>query len=99
TSQHLLAEASRIVPQLRDQFKLPEIAPIVDDAGRLRFFEGVAAVFDSLAYEQPVCIALDDFHNSSPVTAELVYYLVDRLQAAPILFLLAARPTRHFLRL
>ena len=99
TGQHLLAEAARLLPQLRDQFSLPAITEIVDDAGRLRFYEGVAALLDSVAYEQPVCIALDDFHNASPTTVGLVQYLVDRLRTAPILFLLSGRTTPVFSRI
>jgi DNA-binding SARP family transcriptional activator len=96
TGQHLLAEAARLLPQLRDQFSLPPISDIVDDAGRVRFYEGIAALLDSVAYEQPVCIALDDFHNCSTATLGLVQYLIDRLRAAPILFVLVARATPAF---
>ncbi|MBA3645099.1 MAG: PD40 domain-containing protein [Gemmatimonadaceae bacterium] len=96
TGQHLLAEAARLLPQLRDQFALPPITDISDDAGRLRFYEGIAALFDSVAYEQPVCLALDDFHNCSPATLSLVAYLVERLRSAPILFAIAGRSTKRF---
>jgi DNA-binding SARP family transcriptional activator len=96
TGQHLLAEAARLLPQLRDQFSLPPISEIVDDASRLRFYEGVAALLDSVAYEQPVCVALDDFHNCSSATFGLAQYLIDRLRGAPILFMAAARRTPAF---
>lgn len=96
TGQHLLAEASRLLPQLRDQFSLPPTSDVADDAGRLRFFEGIAALLDSVAYEQPVCIALDDFHNCSEATFQLVHYLIERLRNAPVLFLLTARRIPEF---
>ena len=96
TGQHLLAEAARLLPQLRDQFSLPPISDIVDDAGRIRFYEGIAALLDSVAYEQPVCVALDDFHNCSSATLGLVQYLIDRLRGAPILFVLVAGTTPTF---
>ncbi len=96
TGQHLLAEAARIVPQLRDQFSLPPITDISDDAGRLRFYEGIAALLDSVAYEQPVCLTLDDFHNCSAATFSLVAYLVERLRSAPILFAIAGQSTPRF---
>lgn len=92
TGQHLLAEAARLLPQLRDQFSLPPTADVTDEASRLRFFEGVAALLDSVAYEQPVCLALDDFQNCPDTTFDLACYLIDRLRNAPILFLLAIRP-------
>ncbi len=90
-SQHLLAEASRLLPQLRDQFDLPPLADLTDDAARVRFFEGVASLLDAVAYEQPVCVALDDFQNASRATTELLQYLVSRLQGIPILFLVVER--------
>lgn len=96
TGQHLLAEAARLLPQLRDQFSLPAISEIVDDAGRLRFYEGIAALLDSVAYEQPTCIVLDDFHNCSRTTFGLVQYLVERLKAAPILFVISGRSGSGF---
>lgn len=99
TGQHLLAEAARLLPQLRDQFSLPAIAEISDDAGRLRFYEGIAALLDSVAYEQPVCIALDDFHNCTSTTFGLVQYLIERLRGSPIFFVLAGRSTSGFAEL
>ena len=96
TGQHLLAEAARLLPQLRDRFSLPEVGDIADETGTLRFYEGVAALLDSVAYEQPVCIALDDFHNCSSATIVLTHYLVDRLRSAPILFLIAGRSASAF---
>jgi Tol biopolymer transport system component/DNA-binding SARP family transcriptional activator len=91
TSRHLLTEAARILPELRDQFDLEPPAPVEDEGGRLRFFEGVAALIDSAAYEQPVCIILDDLHHASPATLDLIGYLSGRLQASPVLIVLIAR--------
>jgi DNA-binding SARP family transcriptional activator len=93
-SRHLLAEAARILPELRDSFDLPAPLPIEDEAGRLRFFEGVAAIVDAAAYEQPVCILLDDVHHASPPTLDLLGYLVGRLQTSPVMFVLSIRGDR-----
>ncbi len=91
-SQHLLAEAARLLPELRDQFDLPALKPIDDDASRLRFYEGVAALIDAIAYEQPVLILLEDFHNSAPATAQLVEYLSGRLAGVSVMFCMLYRP-------
>lgn len=91
TGRHLLAEASRILPELRDSFDLPEPGPIGAEGGRLRFFEGIAALLDSAAYEQPVCMVLDDMHLASPSTLDLVAYLTGRLHSSPVLILLLHR--------
>lgn len=90
-SQHLLAEAARLLPELRDQFALPALAAVSDDAERVRFFEGVAAVLDAVAYEQPVCVVLEDLHNASTNTLDLAQYLTNRLRASGVLFVLSAR--------
>ena len=91
TGRHLLTEAARILPELRDAFDLPEPSPIDAEGGRLRFFEGIAALLDSAAYEQPVCLVLDDMHNASPSTIDLVGYLGARLQSSPVLIILMQR--------
>ncbi len=92
TSKHLLAEAARLLPELRDSFELPDVPWVEDDAGRLRFFEGVAALIDGAAYERPVCIALDDVQHASASTLELVAYLAGRLRTSPVLLVVAYRP-------
>ena len=90
-SQHLLAEAARLLPELRDQFALPALSTVSDDAERVRFFEGVAAFLDAVAYEQPVCVVLEDLHNASTNTLDLAQYLSNRLRASGVLFVLSAR--------
>lgn len=90
-SQHLLAEAARLLPELRDRFALPVLSAVSDDAERVRFFEGVAAFLDAVAYEQPVCVVLEDLHNASTNTLDLVRYLTNRLRTSGVLFVLSAR--------
>lgn len=91
TSQHLLTEAARILPSLRDAFVLPDPTPVLDAAGRLRFYEGVAAFVESAAFEQPVCVVIDDLHHAPPSSIELLAYLTGRLRTSPVLFVLAYR--------
>lgn len=91
-SRHLLAEAARLLPEIRDQFDLPEATAIDDEAARVRFYDGVAALIDAVAYEQPVCLILEDLHHSSRSSAELLHFLTGRLAASPVLFVLSCRP-------
>ncbi len=93
-SQHLLAEAARLLPELRDSMDLPIPPPIDDDASRLRFFEGIAALLDAVAYEVPLALVLDDAHHAPATTLELLAYLSGRLRNSPVL-LLAATRTDH----
>ena len=86
-SQHLLAEAARLLPELRDQFELPEPVAPGDDTERIRFYEGIAALVDAVSYEQPVCVVLEDLHYASGSTLELVRYLSRRLRKSPVLII------------
>jgi DNA-binding SARP family transcriptional activator len=97
TSQHLLAEAARILPELRDSFPLPPLpatdsTATEDAASRLRLYEGVAALLDGAAYEQSLCIVIDDLQHASSSTLDMLGYLSGRLQSSPVLFLLLYRP-------
>ena len=85
-SNHLLAEGARLLPELRDRFDLPDTGPIQDETGRLRFFEGVAAIIDAVAYEQPVCVVIEDGHRATTSTLDLLAYLTTRLRGAHVLF-------------
>lgn len=92
-SSHLLAEAARLLPELRDRFDLPTAVDVEDEAGRLRFFEGVAAILDAVAYEEPLCVILERFHNADAATRDLVFFLSNRLRSSPVLFLVSFRAT------
>jgi DNA-binding SARP family transcriptional activator len=91
TSRHLLAEAARLLPELRDNFDLPALPAVEDDTARVRLFEGIAALIESAAFEQSICIILDDLQNASSSTIDLVTYLVGRLQSSPVLFVLSGQ--------
>lgn len=90
-SQRLLAEAARLLPELHDHFDLPPVLNVEDEASQLRFYEGVAALLDAVAYEQPVCLVLDDFHAAAPTTVRLVEYLCGRLGSVAISIFLVFR--------
>src|SRR5258708_37906096 len=98
TSQHLLAEAARILPELRDSSPLPSL-PAADSSGteeaasRLRLYEGVAALLDGAAYEQSLCIVIDDLQHASSSTLDMLGYLTGRPPSSPTLFLLLYRPS------
>ncbi|MGQ0814708.1 MAG: AAA family ATPase [Gemmatimonadota bacterium] len=87
-SEHLLAEAARLLPELRDRFRLPSVAPAVDQTAQLRLFEGVAAMVEAVAYEQPVCLVLEQADHSSEATLDLVRYLGMRLAGSAVLLVL-----------
>ena len=90
-SRHLLAEASRLLPELRDSLELPPLADIEDEAARVRFFEGVAALVDAAAYEHPLLIVLDDLQHIGPSSLDLLSYLTARLAGSAVMFVLGMR--------
>lgn len=92
-SDHLLAEAARLVPELRDRFSLPPAGPIADEAARVRVFDSVAAMIEALAFEQPVCIVLEDLERASASTIDLLAYLIRRVASLPVMFICTTRPS------
>ena len=91
-SAHLLAEAARLLPEMRDVLDLPHVSAIEDETSRLRFFEGVAALIDAAAYEQHILIVLEDLQHVAPSSLDLLSYLVARLAGAPVMWVLTVRP-------
>lgn len=92
-SAHLLAEAARLLPEMRDNFDLPPVTDVEDEAARLRFFEGVAALIDAAAYEQRILVVLEELQHIPPSSLDLLFYLATRLAGAPVMFVLTLRPT------
>jgi predicted ATPase len=93
-SRHLLAEAARLLPELRDSLDLPPASDVEDEAARVRFFEGVAALVDAAAYERPLLIVLDDLHDAGPSSLDMLSYLAARLRGSAVMFALSAQPAR-----
>jgi DNA-binding SARP family transcriptional activator len=90
-SRHLLAEAARLLPDLRDELELPAVTDVEDEAGRLRFFEGIAALVDAAAFERPIVLIIDDAHLMGPSTVELLSYLCARLARSAVTFVIALK--------
>lgn len=89
-SRHLLAEAALLVPEMRDRFDLPVPIQPGGEGARVRLFEGVSSVLEAVAYEQPLCVILEDFHNASPESIELAVYLSNRLRGSTFLLILVS---------
>ena len=84
-----LAEVARLLPELAPT--LPAHAPAPDES---RLWEGTHQFLLSLARQHPLCLFLDDLQWADASTLSLLSYLVRRARqdAAPLLFLGAARP-------
>jgi DNA-binding SARP family transcriptional activator len=83
-----LAEASRLLPELRQRFPaLPTPAIVADSADGWRLFEGVAQLLLALAAERPVAIWVDDLQWCDQDSCNLVRFLIRRSERAPVLWL------------
>lgn len=91
-SRHLLAEAARLLPELRDSMDLPQQPEVNDEAARVRFFEGVAALMDAAAFEQPLLVVLDDLHFVGDSSLDLLSYVAARLAGSAVMFVLTMHP-------
>lgn len=85
-SRHLLAEAARLLPELRDITELPTVSDVEDETARVRFFEGIAALLDAAAYEQPLLLVLEDLQYVGPSSLDLLTYLSARLAGSAVMF-------------
>ncbi len=70
-----LAELARLLPELRVRY--PDLpVPTGDElAAKIRLFEAVARLFDTLAQRAPLVLLLDDLHWMDGASLDLVRYL------------------------
>jgi DNA-binding SARP family transcriptional activator len=88
TDPEWLAEAARLLPDLRQQFPgLPRPPAAAADMERWRMFEGVAQLLIALAAERQVLLFVDDLQWCDPESCAMLQFLVRRLEAAPILLI------------
>jgi DNA-binding SARP family transcriptional activator len=88
-----LAEATRLLPELRRRFPtLPEPAVPTDAGERWRLFEGLAQLVLAVAAERPTLLLIDDLHWCDGETCALLRFLARRLEKEPALLLLTVTP-------
>jgi len=88
TDPEWLAEAARLLPELRQRFPAlaePELTADPTDAWRL--YEGIAQLITSLAAERPLVISVDDLQWCDEDSCKLIQFLARRLERSPILWL------------
>jgi eukaryotic-like serine/threonine-protein kinase len=89
-----LREAVGLVPELTDRLGALPPAPAMEPAqNRLRFFEGVARLFQNIAKEAPLLILLDDFQWADADSVALLEYFATQIKAYALLALLTYRDT------
>jgi DNA-binding CsgD family transcriptional regulator len=97
-------EVARVEEQLPSGYRreLGAVLPILaggDQAAaplptteRYQLHRAFAALFEALAAEKPVVVALDDLHWADGASIEVLLHLLERPPAAPVLLALAYRP-------
>lgn len=105
--EHLLTEASRLLPTLAELFpKLPEPSPFDAPGAQTRFFEGVTRVLLATCGAEPGTppgiLFLDDVQWADEASLDLLAYLTRRQRSQSLLVLAAWReeevPEDHRLR-
>jgi DNA-binding SARP family transcriptional activator len=83
-----LAEAARLLPELRQRFtQLPLAETPAGPHEAWRVYEGAAQLLSSVAAEQPIVVTIDDLHWCDEDSANLLRFLIRRLDRAPVLWL------------
>lgn len=84
-----LMQAARLVPSVRDLVALPSSEEaLAEPAARLRLMDGLVTVLLGLvAGPKPGLLWLDDLAWADASTVEVISYLVNRLDALPLLIL------------
>lgn len=85
TDPEWLAEAARLLPELRHRF--PNLPPPAAPAGggeRWRLYEGVAQVLLALAAERPLLLFIDDVQWCDGETCAMLHFLCRRVERAPM---------------
>jgi len=71
--------------------RLSELSP---EALQYRTFEVVRHLFERLAVDRPVVVAVDDLHWADPTSIQLVERLLPLTESAAVLLVIAGRPER-----
>ena len=85
----LLPELKMLLPTAEAQRAQPsELDP---ERRRMRLFEAVARVIETLATSRPLVLVAEDVHWAGPATLELLGYLVSRLMESHVLVVVTYR--------
>ncbi|WP_224370445.1 protein kinase domain-containing protein [Hyalangium versicolor] len=70
----------------------PFVEQVLAERQKALLFEALTALLLQAARRSPVLVAVEDLHWADPSTLELLAYAQERIEQAPILFVLSARP-------
>lgn len=95
-----LVEAGRLLPEIRDDVKLPAAPPLRGPGAKSRFYEGLARFLSAACSGPPYgLLFVDDVHWVDDASADFLAFLARRLSGRPLCLVLAWRteqlPSRH----
>ncbi|HTR21322.1 MAG TPA: AAA family ATPase [Gemmatimonadales bacterium] len=85
TDPEWLAEAARLLPELRRRFPaLPDLPAPAAAGDRWRLYEAVVQLLLALAAERPLVLCIDDLQWADPETSALLHFVGRRIEHAPV---------------
>ncbi len=91
TAPFHLAELARVVPKVRERFPgLPPANDAVGESARILFTEGVLALAEAIADEQPLALIVDDIDLADATSIGVLHLLMRRLGNYPVMVMLTA---------
>ncbi len=88
------AEIVKLVPELADRVGPTRSAVSTDpDEARIRFFDGVTQLFQSIAKESPLLVVFDDLQWADTASLRLLQYCARKLDGHRILLIATFRET------
>lgn len=88
------AEIVKLLPELAERLgTVPSASGGDPDQDRLRFYEGIATIFQNISKQTPILLFFDDLQWADPSSLRLVQHVARRLQGYRIVLLGAYRDT------
>jgi DNA-binding SARP family transcriptional activator/tetratricopeptide (TPR) repeat protein len=92
TPPEALADLGQILPAVRARFDgLPAPVAAQGESARLRFTEAAFQLITAVAEEQPVALAVDDYHLADDVSLAVLHLILRRLEDQRVMMVFAGR--------
>ncbi len=86
-----ISELARLVPELRERFPHAPLALAADDSARHRLCEATFRAGESVSFEQPLLLVVDNVHDADETTVALLHYYGRQASAQRTLLICVAR--------
>ncbi len=90
-SEVWISELSRLAPELRERFPNAPVALAADDSVRHRVCEATCRAGESVSYEQPLLLTVDNVQDADDTTLALLHYFGRQVSTQRTLLVYVAR--------